>query len=141
MIRAPSNRLRTRTFERKGDTQKFLNRVEVKKDDQEWIDPELGKVSFGEYLDGWLATKVDVARSTKLNIDGRVAKHIRPFFGAMKLNVVRANHARAFVAGLASSGLAPLSVKSIALTASQVFAQAVDDGLIGRSPFAKVSMP
>jgi integrase len=96
---------------------------------------------LGEYIDGWLATKADVAESTKLNIDGRIRKHVRPFFENMPVNAVRPTHARAFVAALVASGLAPSTVKSITLTASQVFAQAVDDGLIARSPFANVGTP
>ena len=54
---------------------------------------------------------------------------------------MRPAHARAFVAALVASGLAPATVKSITLTTSQVFAQAVDDSLIARSPFAKIKIP
>ncbi len=107
----------------------------------EWIDPKLGKVRCGDYIDDWLATKADVATSTKFNIDGRINKHIRPFFEDIPVNAVRPTHAGAFIAGLVASGLAPSTVKSITLTASQVFAQAVDDRLIARSPFANVALP
>jgi integrase len=139
--RDPANRLRTRTFDRKTDAERFLHQIETTKVRGEWVDPRLGKTTCGDYISAWLATKADVARSTKLNIDGRVAKHIRPFFEDMPVNAVRATHARAFVAELVSSGLSPSTVKSITLTASQVFAQAVDDGLIARSPFANVGLP
>jgi integrase len=37
--------------------------------------------------------------------------------------------------------LAPSTVKGIVLTTGQVFAQAMDDGMIARSPFAKVKLP
>jgi hypothetical protein len=56
---------------------------ETSKIRDEWIDPKLSKTPCGGYIDGWLATKVNIARSTKLNIEGRIIKHIRPFFGDM----------------------------------------------------------
>ena len=38
------------------------------------------------------------------NIEGRINKHIRPFFGEMPLSAVRPAHDRAFVAGLVAAG-------------------------------------
>src|SRR5262249_38079551 len=130
-----------KSFDRKIDAEKFLATTEVSKLRGEWIDPQLGKTSCGDYIDAWLATKADVAMSTRLNIDGRIRKHVRPFFEDMPVNAVRPTHARAFVADLVSSGRAPSTVKGITLTASQVFAQALDDRLISRSPFESVSLP
>jgi hypothetical protein len=139
--RGPDGRERSQTFPTKAAAQRWLTTVETSKMRDEWIDPKIGKTSCSDYIDGWLATKADVAASTKLNIEGRVKKHIRPFFEDMPVNAVRPAHARAFVAGLVASALAPATVKSITLTASQVFAQAVDDNLIARSPFARVALP
>jgi integrase len=59
----------------------------------------------------------------------------------MALARVQPMHARAFKADLLAHGLAPSTVKGILLTTGQIFAQAVDDGLIIRSPFAKLAMP
>ena len=139
--RAPDGRERSRTFRTKADAQRWLTSVETSKANGEWVDPKLGKTKCGEYIDGWLATKSAVARATRLNITARVTKHIRPYFGDMSISAVRPVHARQFVAHLMASGLAPASVKSIALTASQIFSQAVDDALIARSPFTKVALP
>jgi integrase len=139
--RAPDGRDRSRTFPTKTAAQQWLALVETSKIRDEWIDPTLGRISCGDYIDAWFATKVDVAASTRLNIEGRINKHIRPYFAAMAVNAVRPLHARAFVAGLVNAGLAPATVKSITLTTSQVFAQAVDDSLIARSPFAKIAVP
>ena len=139
--RGPDGRERSQTFATKAAAQQWLTTVETSKIRDEWIDPNLGKTPCGEYIDGWLTTKANVAASTKLNIEGRIKKHIRPFFENMPVSAVRPAHARTFVAGLVASGLAPATVKSITLTASQVFAQAVDDNLIVRSPFARVLLP
>ena len=54
---------------------------------------------------------------------------------------VRPADVRKFVANLVDAGLAPSTVKSIYLTASQVFGQAVTDGLISRSPCIGIRLP
>ena len=139
--RGPDGREHSRTFRTKVAAQRWLATVETSKFSGEWIDPALGKIPCGDYIDSWLATKSDVAASTKLNIEGRINKHTRPFFADMPVSAVRAAHARRFVADLVAAGLAPSTIKSITLTTSQVFAQAVDDLLIVRSPFAKIKIP
>lgn len=136
----PDGRERSKVFPRKGDAEKYLSTVEVSKLRGEWIDPALGKTTFGEYAADWFSTK-SAAASTLANVKGRLDKWARPFFGEMPLARVQPTHARAFKADLLGQGLAPSTVKAVLLTTGQVFAQAVDDGLIVRSPFAKVPMP
>ena len=75
------------------------------------------------------------------NVKGRLDKWACPFFGEMALARAQPTHARAFKADLLAQGLAPSTVKAVLLTTGQVFAQAVDDGLIVRSPFSKIQMP
>jgi integrase len=136
----PDGRERSRVFARKGDAEKYLSTIEVSKIRGEWIDQALGKTTFGDYATDWFATK-SAAASTMANVKGRLNKWARPFFGDMPLARVQPTHARAFKADLLGQELAPSTVKAILLTTGQVFAQAVDDGLIVRSPFAKVPMP
>jgi integrase len=136
----PDGRERSRVFARKGDAEKYLSTIEVSKMRGEWIDPTLGKTTFDDYADAWLTTK-HAAASTMANVRGRLDKWARPFFGEMPLARVQPTHTRAFKADLLAHELAPSTVKAILLTTGQIFAQAVDDGLIIRSPFAKLAMP
>ena len=105
------------------------------------VDPRAGRVRFGEYVVEWEKTKADVAASTMANVRGRIRKHATPFFGDMRMDTVRPTHARAFVAAPVADGYAPSTVKGITLTTAQVFSQAVEDGVIARSPFANVPLP
>ena len=98
------------------------------------VDPKAGRVTFDAYAAEWLTTKADVAASTMANIRGRLNRHALPYFGPMQMAAVRPTDARAFVAELVASGLAPSSVKAIALTTGRVFGQAVDDGIVARNP-------
>jgi hypothetical protein len=89
----PDGRERSRVFVRKGDAEKYLSTIEVSKLRGEWIDPTLGKTTFGDYADSWLTTK-HVAASTMANVRGRLDKWARPFFGEMPLARVQPTHAR-----------------------------------------------
>ena len=46
------------TFEHKTDAAMWLARVETDLHRGEWINPERGRVSFGEWADDWLAAKI-----------------------------------------------------------------------------------
>jgi integrase len=139
--RDPNCRERVKTFDRRVDAERFLVGIEHAKLRSEWTEPRLGKTRFDEYAAEWLTTKADVGPQTLVNVQGRLRKHIVPFFGAMGMAAVRPADVRNFVAKLVTSGLAPSTVKGIYLTASQVFSQAVTDGLISRSPCAGIRLP
>ena len=139
--RDPLGNERVRTFPRRVDAERFLVGIEHAKLKGEWTEPRLGKIRFDTYAAEWLATKADVGPQTMTNVQGRLRKHIVPTFGSMSMAAVRPADVRKFVAKLVESGLAPSTVKSIYLTASQVFAQAVTDGLIGRTPCLGIRLP
>jgi integrase len=82
-----------------------------------------------------------VAARTYVNIEGRIRNHFLPFFGTMRVDNVRPTHVRSWVAGLVAAGMAPSTVKSTYLTGSQIFAQAVTDGLIARTPCRDIKLP
>jgi integrase len=138
---APDGKWRAKHEGTKAAAQRWLDRETAKIENQAWVDPKAGKVTFGDYVVDWEKTKADVRRSTMANVRGRIRKHAKPYFGTMAVANVKPMHARAYVADLVGQGLAASTVKGIVLTTSQVFAQAVDDGIIARNPFANVAMP
>ncbi len=99
-------RERSQTFATKSAARQWLASVETSKARDEWIDPKLGKKPCGAYIDSWVETKADVDASTKLNIEDRIRKHIRPFFEEMAVSPVRPADARTFVGGPVGAGLA-----------------------------------
>jgi integrase len=139
--RGPDGRERSQTFTRRADAERWLAGVELSKARGEWVDAKLGQVRFAEFAAAWFETKADVAPRTRINIEGRLANHVVPFFGDMPMAAIRPTHVRSWVAGLVAQELAPSTVKATYLTASQVFAQAVVDGIIGRTPCVGVVLP
>jgi len=139
--RDPAGVERSRHFPRKIDAERFAATVSADIVRGQYIDPHAGRQTFSEYVNSWLATKAAVSPRTRINIEGRIENYARPTFGPMTLASVRPSHARAFVADLVARGLAPATVKAITLTTAQVFAQAVHDGIIARSPFDGIELP
>lgn len=141
-FRAPDGGSRTRTFDRKLDAERFRAEVEHAQHVGMFVDPALGRRTFGDYSTSWLATKADLRPRTKINVEGRLRNHIEPVFGEVPLARIRPEHVRAFVASLTDDkGLAPATVKATYLVLAQVLATAEVDGLIGRTPCIGIRLP
>jgi len=137
----PLGQRRTRTFLLKADARAFAVTVAADVVRGQWLDPSLARVTFEEYASQWIATKADVSERTRINVVGRLDNYVLPYFGSMPLAEIRPVHVRAFVAELVGKKLAPSTVKAIYLTGSQVFAQAVVDGILAGSPCQAVKLP
>ncbi|MGH9045338.1 MAG: tyrosine-type recombinase/integrase [Acidimicrobiales bacterium] len=139
--RAPDGRERSARFDRKVDAERWLatNGADIARG--AWIDPAAGKVSFREFASIWLGTKADVSDRTRINVEGRLTNHALPVIGHMSMRSIRPSDIRVLVAGLTAAGKAPSTVKAVYLTVSQVFAQAVLDGIIAKTPCAGIALP
>jgi integrase len=134
-------RERTKTFQRKGDAQRWINPQEADKARDQWIDPQGGRTRFEEYALSWLRTKNDVSEGTKANHRSRLTKHAIPFLGMTHIAKIRPKDVREFATQLTEAGLAPSTVKSSLLTVQAVLRQAVEDDLIGSNPCERVKAP
>ena len=63
--RDPERRHRARTFHRKADAQKFANVVEADITRGEWLDPQLGRETFGDWADRWAPTIAGLTPKTR----------------------------------------------------------------------------
>jgi integrase len=139
--RDPAGKERAHHARTKAEAQAWLDRQTASIVRGDYIDPKAGKVTFADYVVEWIATKAAVSARTKINVEGRIENHAKPYFGPIQLASVRPVHARAFVADLQTKGLAPATIKATVLTTRQVFHQAMLDGIIARSPFIGVELP
>ena len=53
------------TFQNRADTNAFLDAVSASIGRGDWVDPELGRISFDEYAKLWLAQRTDKRARTK----------------------------------------------------------------------------
>ena len=66
------------TFSSKTAAEVWLTRKEVEIRDGEWIDPDLGKVAFTMYADGWVRDRMLKLRTEEL-YRGLLRNHLLPF--------------------------------------------------------------
>jgi integrase len=139
--RGPDGKERARHFDRKVDAQRWLDTNGADLARGTWVDPDAGKVTFANYAKTWMTTKADVSARTRINIEGRLNNHAIPHFGNVAMNSIRPSHIRTLVADLTAAGRSPSTVRAVYLTVSQVFAQAVGDDVIGRTPCREITLP
>src|SRR4051794_24547968 len=76
----PSGRDRSRTFDRKLDAEKFLERIGTDMQKGEWIDPKASKSRFEDWVEIWWKTTVKLAPSTRRGYDKVLRLHLLPQF-------------------------------------------------------------
>jgi integrase len=136
----PNRKQHTKRFDRKVDAENWLKNNEGNVVRGQWIDPDGGKELFRDYAQAWLEGVVDVSERTSINIEGRIRNHAIPHFGNSQLGVIRPQDVRAFVSHLTRTH-EPETVKSIYRTTAQVFAQAVIESKIAKTPCIGIKLP
>jgi integrase len=104
---------------------------------------DAGKLTVGEYLNGWLADSVKgtVKETTYANYSYVTRVHISPALGRVKLKNLTPAHVRGFYGEKARSGLAAATVKKMHVVLRKALSQAVSDGLIPRNAADGVKPP
>ena len=111
--RDPSKRARVRTFHRKADAQKFANVVEADITRGDWLDPQLGRETFGQWADRWVPTIAGLTPKTRESYESIVRRHLRPRFEDTPVNRIDHPTVVALVAELNSSGAGAGTVRNI----------------------------
>ncbi len=104
-----------------------------------WVDPKASKVTVGEWCDTWLAGyggRESTIRQARSHL-----KHIRAEFGAMPLGSVRPSQVRTWTEKLKAQGLATSTIYGLHSRLAHIFADAVHDGLVPRSPVSRRTSP
>ena len=74
--RDPDRRHRMRTFHRKADAQKFANVVEADIARGDWLDPGLGRETFGDWAGRWLPTIAALTPKTRESYESILRRHL-----------------------------------------------------------------
>ena len=130
---------RSKTFARKIDADNFWTTAEADKVRGQWVDPRLGRQTFGDYAEAWRAAQVQ-DDSTAADVERALRLHILPTFRDRKLAAIPPSEIQAWVKAR-SEVLAPSSLKVKYRWLAAVFNAAVTDGVIFRSPCRGVKLP
>lgn len=139
--RDPAGRQRKKTFNKKGDADRFAAIVEADKIRGQYVDHRAGRVTLGDFAEQrWLPSLVHVRPNTLDLYRGHLRNHVLPAFGSRPVGSLRRQDCRTFVAALAAR-LAPSTVSTVYAVLRMVMQTAVDDGLIAANPCSRVPLP
>jgi integrase len=131
--RTPDGASRSKTFARKVDAEQFLASVTVSVSDGSYVDRGAGRITFGEYAQNWASSQPH-RETTKAGVVSILKKHIIPAFGHRPIAQIRTSEVQAWVAGL---DLAPSTTVVVYGKLAAIFAAAVEDRLIARTPCSR----
>ena len=120
------------TFSQKADAHAFLDAVSASIGRSDWVDPELGRISFGRYADLWLAQRTDIRPRTREQYELLIKNKLKPAFGQRELAKVTPLHVRSWYADIAAK--TPGSARSAYRLLKAIFNTAILDDLIVKNP-------
>ncbi len=120
------------TFASKADANAFLDAVSASIGRGDWIDPELGRISFAHYADLWLAQRSDIRPRTREQYGLLIENKLKPAFGQQELAKITPVHVRSWYADLA--GQTPGVARSAYRLLKAIFNTAILDDLIVKNP-------
>ena len=123
------------TFRTKREADAYLASVRSDVDRGSWIDPDAGKVTFGEYSTRWLAERPQLRPRTRELYEGDLRLHILPVLGDAELREITPSRIRTWRADMISAGKPGAStVAKCYRLVHAIFATAVEDGAVARNP-------
>lgn len=100
------------------------------------------KMTFGKLAEIWLTTyKATVGESTKRMYRSILNKHLLPELGSIKLKDLKPHNLQALINRLADSGYSEKTLKEIRIAASQIIEIAMNNDILFRNVFSKVTIP
>ena len=129
------------TFQRRGEAERYLSRVEADLDRGTWRDPLGERLTVGEWAETWLESILHIRPTTREKYVWALERYILPTFGSSPLARLRPIDLQAWVAQLGRDGLAAGSVRSIFGVLRAMLEVAVDHELLARNPAARVKAP
>jgi integrase-like protein len=125
--RDPAGRERSKGFARKVDAEQFLVGVEDAKLRGAYVDPQLGRVVFGEWAERWYRTTADLKPSSRPTYRKLLDNQILPEFERATLAGIDTLAVREWIAGLVEQGLSPSRVRNAHQVLSQILAAGVEE--------------
>ena len=139
--RDPTGRERARNFRRRSDAEKYLVSIEADKLRGMWVDPHLGRITFGEWAAEVQQTKMTRRPATIYRVESMLRSLVLPTFGEMTLSSIQPVTVRRWIADLVDAGYASTTVRTAHALLSSVLKAAVHDGLLPKSPAEDTPLP
>lgn len=135
-----AGREHTRAFDRKADGQNWIDKQIAALLRGDHVAPKDAKLTVGEWCDKWLAGYGTRRKSTVRQAVAHI-KIIKAHFESVPLSAVKPSDVRAWTAVLKDEGRADSYVYALHSRLSQLFTDAVHDGLVARNPCSRRTSP
>jgi integrase len=135
-----AGREHTRHFDRKVEAQQWLDRQLAALLRGDHVAPSDAKMTVGEWCDKWLAGYGTRRASTVRQAEVHV-KIIKAHFGSVPMSAVKPSDVRAWTVVLKEEGRADSYIYAIYSRLSQIFTDAVHDGIVARNPCSRRTSP
>lgn len=126
-------------FARKVDGEQWLAKMHGDLDRGEFVDRRRGQVTFKQYAERWREAQVH-REATRVKVEGIYRLHVYPTFGERRLASIRTTEVQAWVRKL-EADLGPRSIDNAYRYLKAVFAAAVTDQVIAKTPCVGVRLP
>ena len=129
---------RSRTFKTRDEARRWQGMVER----SEVATPRPGEVpTLMEYADAWLATRTDLAETTRVQYDRWLTFHIYPELAHTPVNELTGQRIQGWQDRRLAEGAGPAVLGKAQTLLSQILDKAVIEGLLAHNPVAPVKRP
>jgi integrase len=134
--RDANGRSRSRTFDRKIDAERFLERNGADIQRGEWVDPRAASRSFDDLADAWWESTVQLAPHTRRCYWLLLQSHVLPFFGGMQQGSIDWLKVEEFINDKIGAGYNPKRVRDMVSIVSLIMKLAIRGGVRKDNPAA-----
>lgn len=138
---APNGSQPSRSFVTKIEAQQWLRGEIMKIDQDDWSDPNGGKIKYASHAADWLDGLLDIKEKTRAGYEGLLRSRVLPAFGDTQLRHIKPPDVRAWIASMNEEGLSPSRIRQARQVLRASLDVAIDDRLIVRNPAAGTKLP
>ena len=129
-----------RHFDRKVDATSWLDEVTTSIHTGTYVEPKSAKTTVGEWCSTWLQGYAVHRDSTVRQARTHIAK-IEAEFGARRLSSVKSSDVKSWIVKLQNAGLKDSYIYALHARLSQIYTDAIHDGLVARNPCSRRTSP
>jgi integrase len=139
--RDPAKGERRKVFDRKRDADDFALSLENAKRTGAYVDPQAGKVTFGEWAERWFKTTATLKPTTRRDYRSLLDNHVLPRFGDWPLAGIDTLAVKEWRAAMVEGGLGGKRAGKAMQVLSLVLSSAVEGGRLATNKAAGVKLP
>jgi integrase len=138
--RGLSGKEHAKHFRLRRDAQKWLDQETAKIETGSWVAPKTAKTTVAQWCDTWLKAYASRKRSTVRMAEVHIAK-IKAEFGSRRLDSIRPLEIKSWMVKPKAEGYAPSYMFALHSRMAQLYSDAIQDGLVARSPLSRRTSP